>query len=63
LSKSGVKLGLAHGSALPDPHGLLEGKGKVHRYVQLQNVSDLGRKPIRELVKTAHGAWKTRSSR
>src|SRR5215471_2102776 len=37
LSKSGVKLGLARGSELPDPHGLLQGKGKVHRYIQLQN--------------------------
>ena len=61
LSKSGVKLGLAHGSELADPHGLLEGKGKVHRYVQLRALSDLGKKPIRELVTAAHNLWKVRS--
>lgn len=61
LSKSGVKLGLARGSELADPHGLLEGKGKVHRYVRLRNIADLHKKPIRELVKAAHKAWKARS--
>src|ERR1700674_3094550 len=44
LSKSGVKLGLVRGSELADPHGLLEGSGKVHRYVQLHAAPDL-RKP------------------
>ena len=33
LSKSGVKLGLVHGSELADPNGLLEGSGKVHRNI------------------------------
>jgi len=36
LSKSGVKLGLARGAELADPRGLLEGSGKVHRYVALR---------------------------
>jgi len=61
LNKSGVKLGLARGSELADPHCLLEGKGKVHRYVQLRNIADLDKKPIKELVKAAHKAWKARS--
>jgi hypothetical protein len=33
LSRSGVKLGIPHGATLPDPDRLLEGAGKVHRYV------------------------------
>jgi hypothetical protein len=61
LSKSGVKLGVVRGAELADPHGLLEGKGKVHRYVQLRSVSDLGKKAIKDLVKVAHAAWKARS--
>src|SRR3954470_21454377 len=35
LSKGGVKLGFTKGAGLPDPHGLLEGSGKVHRYFVL----------------------------
>jgi hypothetical protein len=60
LSKSGVKLGLARGSELPDPHGLLAGAGKVHRHVQLRVVSDLRRPGVSQLVKAAHAAWKAR---
>lgn len=33
LSRSGVKLGLVRGNEIDDPRGLLEGSGKVHRYV------------------------------
>jgi hypothetical protein len=33
LSKAGVKLGIPHGATFPDPDRLLEGAGKVHRYV------------------------------
>ena len=34
-SKTGVKLGIVRGAELPDPHGLLEGAGKLHRHVAL----------------------------
>jgi len=43
LSKSGVKVGLTRGSELDDPRGLLEGAGKVHRYIQLETPADLDR--------------------
>src|SRR5688572_25299133 len=35
LSKGGVKLGIVGGATLPDPNGLMEGAGKKHRYVVL----------------------------
>src|SRR5580700_11144090 len=35
LSKTGVKIGLSHGSELTDPDGLLAGAGKVHKHIQL----------------------------
>jgi len=57
LSKSGVKLGLARGSELADPRGLLEGSGKVHRYIQLRAASDLRKPGVSQLVKAAHVAW------
>ena len=62
LSKSSVKIGLARGSELADPNHLLEGSGKVHRYVQLRAASDLRNPALKELVKAAHRAWKARSS-
>jgi hypothetical protein len=37
LSKSGAKLGIPHGATLPDPDRLLEGTGKVHRYVVVKD--------------------------
>ena len=63
FSKSGVKLGLVRGSELPDPHGLLEGTGKVHRYVQLREASDLRRAGVSALVKSSHAAWRERMAR
>ena len=51
LSKTGVKLGIVGGATLPDPRGLLEGSGKVHRYVQLRTAADLKRPGISALLK------------
>ena len=62
LSKAGVKLGLVRGGDLEDPLGLLEGKGKVHRYISLSGPSDLRKPGVRELVKATHTAWEERSS-
>ena len=60
LSKSGVKLGFVRGAEVADPIGLLEGRGKKHRYVQLNTASDLNRPDIKQLVKAAHTTWKQR---
>ncbi len=62
LSKTGVKLGLVRGSELADPYGLLEGSGKVHKYIQLRTASDLDRAGVKQLVKAAHEAWKQRNA-
>jgi hypothetical protein len=60
LSKSGVKLGLARASEQPDPHSLLEGRGKVHRYIQLKTETDLQKAGVKQMVKAVHAAWKKR---
>lgn len=44
LSKKEVKLGIVGGASLPDPNGLLEGAGKKHRYVVLNEAADLKKK-------------------
>ncbi len=48
-----VTLGIARGAALPDPAGLMEGTGKVHRHVKLRTDADLDRPELRELMRTA----------
>ena len=48
-----VTLGLANGATLPDPAGLLEGAGKVHRHVKLRTPEDLARPELRALLTAA----------
>jgi hypothetical protein len=60
LSKSGVKLGLVRGSELDDPHRLLGGSGKVHRYIALRTRDDLKRPGVSDLIKATHAAWRER---
>ena len=60
LSKSGVKLGLVGGAALPDPRGLLAGTGKVHRHVQLRTGRDLQQAGLKQLVLGASAACRKR---
>jgi hypothetical protein len=62
LSKSGVKLGVVRGAELADPRGLLEGSGKIHRYVPLNNPSDLRRPGLKQLMKSAAKAWRKRKN-
>ena len=61
LSKAGVKLGLAHGASLDDPHKLLEGAGKVHKHIPLKSSADLKRAPVKALVKAAITRWHAKS--
>jgi hypothetical protein len=61
LSQSGVKVGLVRGSELDDPHGLLEGRGKVHRHIQVKSPADLRRPGVSELIMATYTAWKART--
>jgi hypothetical protein len=60
LSKSGIKLGLVGGAALPDPQGLLQGSGKVHRHVPLQTAQDLRQAGLERLLLGASAAARAR---
>ena len=57
LSRAGVKLGLVRGAELPDPRHLLEGTGKVHRYIAFTDVQQVHRAGVKGLLKAAYGAW------
>jgi hypothetical protein len=48
-----VNLGFNFGSLLPDPYGLLRGKGKLIRHVRMGRAADLGGPGVRELVRAA----------
>ena len=54
--KAHVTLGVAGGANLPDPDGLLEGTGKVHRHVKLRGVADVDRPELRALMESAIAA-------
>ncbi len=49
----GVRLYLTHAERLPDPHGILQGRGRQARYVALAKASELKRPEIESLVAAA----------
>jgi hypothetical protein len=61
LSQKGVKLGIVRGAELPDPRHLLEGSGKVHRYVALEKDFDKKSKELPGLLRAAVSAWEKRT--
>ena len=60
-SKKGLKLGFYKGNELPDPEGLLEGTGKISRYVQIKNTSQIKSSGIKKLLLKALEAYKKRT--
>ncbi|HEV2804124.1 MAG TPA: DUF1801 domain-containing protein [Chthoniobacterales bacterium] len=61
LSQKGVKLGIVRGAELADPHHLLEGAGKVHRYVACEKDFDKKSKELPGLLNAAVTAWEKRT--
>ncbi len=48
-----VNLGFNHGTALPDPRGILLGTGKRIRHITIQSPADLARPEIRAFLRAA----------
>jgi hypothetical protein len=61
-SKTGLKLGFYKGTELPDPKCLLQGTGKVHKYVLIKNETDIQSKELNALLKEAFKAYRIRSN-
>jgi hypothetical protein len=59
-SKKGLKLGFYKGVDLPDPSGILEGTGKISRYVEIQSDKDVNSAPVKQLIKAGLAAYKER---
>lgn len=51
--KNAVNLGFYRAVDLPDPAGLLEGTGKLHRHVRINSIEDLERPELRSLLQAA----------
>ena len=48
-----VNLGIYRGIDLPDPQGLLEGTGKVHRHVKVKSIASIDEPALRALLEAA----------
>lgn len=59
-SKKGLKLGFYKGPELPDPDQLLQGNGKISRYVVIQSEEDIYSGPLKILLNNALAACKQR---
>jgi hypothetical protein len=49
-----VDVGFFHGAVLPDPNGLLEGKGKYMRHVKLRPGATLDARAVEALIAAAY---------
>ena len=48
-----LHLGFIHGAALPDPDGLLKGKARYARHVEIRSRRDIRRGAFRKLIRAA----------
>ena len=59
-SKKGIKLGFYKGVDLPDPDNLLEGTGKISRYVEIKSAKQIKSPALKKLLANAFAAYKQR---
>ncbi len=57
-SKKGLKLGFNRGAELPDPDNLLEGAGKISRYVQIRTSEQISSVQMKRLIESASALYK-----
>lgn len=59
-SKKGLKLGFYKGVDLPDPGNLLEGTGKISRYIEIRSADQIKSTALKKLIESALAACKKR---
>lgn len=59
-SKKGIKLGFNRGVYLPDPDKLLEGTGKISRYVEISSAQQINSPAVKKLIASALPAYMQR---
>jgi len=60
-SKKGVKLGFNQGVQLNNDHGLLQGTGKISRYIQFYKIEELQHPAIADLLYEAYQLYLVRT--
>lgn len=48
-----LNLGFNKGALLEDPHGLLQGTGKLIRHIPIKQIADLEREEVKDLIRSA----------
>ncbi|MFN2439950.1 MAG: DUF1801 domain-containing protein [Chitinophagaceae bacterium] len=61
-SKKGLKLGFYKGTELPDPDNLLNGTGKISRYVEIESEKQIKSSALKNLIASALAAYKQRGT-
>ena len=59
-SKKGLKLGFNQGSKLPDPTRLLQGTGKISRYIEIKSDKEITSAALKKLLISGLKAYKER---
>ena len=59
-SKKGLKLGFSYGVDLPDPEKLLEGTGKISRYIEIKSDKQIKSAALKKLLLSSLEAYKKR---
>ena len=59
-SKKGLKLGFNRGVDLPDPENLLQGAGKISRYVEIKSEEQIKSQGLKKLVQGGLKLYKER---
>jgi hypothetical protein len=62
-SKKGIKLGFYKGVDLPDPGHLLQGTGKISRYLEIKPGEPVSSSAVKGLLKAALAAHKQRMNK
>jgi hypothetical protein len=57
-SKKGLKLGFNRGTELADPDKILQGKGKISRYIEIKSEEQINSKMIKDLLVIALRTYK-----
>jgi len=60
-SKKGLKLGFNWGAEIQDPDKLLQGKGKISRYVEIKSEEQIKSKAIKDLLESVLKIYKQKS--
>jgi hypothetical protein len=61
-SRKGLKLGFYKGADLPDPDRLLEGTGKISRYVDIKSTEQINSSALKNLIVSALAAYRQRTN-